>query len=60
MTDPAAPIPFVRDITVGLAIRLAAVADRLTEEEIQQFVELGIVINKRTTRLVPFLGTVGD
>jgi hypothetical protein len=58
MTDPAVPMPFMRDITVHLAMRLASVADKLTEEEIQGFVELGIVINQRTTKLVPFLGDV--
>jgi hypothetical protein len=58
MLDPAAPMPFMRDITTHLAMQLASVADKLTEEEIQGFVELGIVINQRTTKLVPFLGDV--
>ena len=60
MTDPAAAMPWVDDVPATLALRLAAIADRLTPEEIQGFVDLGVFIKRRTGRMVPLLGTVGD
>ena len=60
MTDPAAAIPWVDDVAATLALRLAAIADRLTPEESQGFVDLGVFIKRRTGRMVPLLGTVGD
>lgn len=58
MTDPAAPAPFVRDIQASFAVHLATVADKLTEEELQRFIELGTAIGRRTTKLVPVIGSV--
>lgn len=58
MLDPAAAMPWVDDVPAALALRLAAIADRLTPEEIQGFVDLGVFIKRRTGRLVPLLGSV--
>ena len=60
MLDPAAAIPWVDDVPATLALRLAAIADRLTAEEIQGFVDIGVFIKRRMGRMVPLLGTIGD
>lgn len=59
ITDQSAPVPFIPGIDVALARQVAAVADRLTPEEIEAFVQIGIAANRRTSRMVPVLGTVG-
>lgn len=59
MNAPDAPLPPVGDAQAALALLLASVADRLTEEEIESFVGLGTFIGRRMARLVPVLGSVG-
>ena len=60
MLEPTAAMPWVDDVPATLALRLAAIADRLTPEEIQGFVDLGVFIKRRMGRMVPLVGTVGD
>lgn len=60
MLDPAAAMPWVDDVPATLALRVSEIADRLTPEEIQGFIDLGVFIKRRMGRMVPLLGTVGD
>ncbi|MBT2333638.1 hypothetical protein J7E49_06935 [Variovorax paradoxus] len=59
MTAPDAFLPPIGDAQAALALQLANVADRLTEEEIETFVGLGTFIGRRMARLVPVRGSVG-
>lgn len=59
MNAADAYLPPIGDAQAVLALHLAAVADKLTEEEIEAFVGLGTFIGRRMARLVPVLGTVG-
>lgn len=43
--------PPIRDLQIVFALRLAAVADKLTPCELQDFIQLGADIGRRTTRL---------
>lgn len=55
MTDKAAKVPLVRDVTAAYAARLASIAHKLSQEELEGMVQMGVVINDRTTVLVPVL-----
>jgi hypothetical protein len=43
--------PPIRDLQIVFALHLAAVADKLTQRELQDFIQLGADIGRRTTRL---------
>lgn len=58
MTKPAGPVAYVRDVPASLAFNLALIADRLTEAELQRFIDLGTVINERTAMMAPRLRAV--
>lgn len=54
------PQPKPRDVGAFYAAWLATVYGRLTPEQQEQAIQLGAVIHKRTLRMVPVLGSVGD
>lgn len=56
MTDQAAEAPVVRDVIAAYAMRLAGIAEKLTKEELDLMVEIGVIIDRQTTyHLVPVL-----
>ena len=55
MNDKTAKVPLVRDVTAAYAARLASIAHKLSQEELEGMVQIGVVINDRTTVLVPVL-----
>ena len=55
MRDPSGDLPLVCDVAAAYAVQVAGIADRLTPEELQSMIELGKVIHRRSTRLVPVL-----
>ena len=59
MNRSARPVSYVRDVPASLAVNLALIADRLTDEELQRSIDLGTVINERTVMMAPWLRAVG-
>lgn len=59
MKNVPAPSPMAHDVQAAFALRLAAIADKLTPEELESFIEIGFVIGSRMTRKVPVLGSIG-
>lgn len=55
MRDDKVEVPLVRDVAVAYAHQVDAIAHKLTEKELASMVLLGVVINRRASRLVPVL-----
>lgn len=55
MRDDKVEVPFVRDVALAFAHQVDAIAHKLTPEELASMVLLGVVINRRASRLVPVL-----
>ncbi|GEM_PF-2778628 len=55
MDNDEAKAPHVRCVTSLYAARLAAIAPKLSPEELDQMIELGVVVHRRSTVLVPVL-----
>lgn len=60
MRNEEVPVPMVRDVALAYARQVDAISHKLTPEELASMVELGVVINRRASRLVPLLGSIGD
>lgn len=59
MTDQSAQPAHIPGLDVELARLVAGIADRLTQDEVDAFVRLGVAVNRRASRLVPVVGSVG-
>ena len=55
MDNDDAKAPHVRCVTSLYATRLAAIAPKLSPGELEQMIELGVVVHRRSTVLVPVL-----
>lgn len=60
MRNEEVQVPMVRDVALAYARKVHAVAHKLTPEELASMVDLGVVINRRCSRMVPVLGSIGD
>ncbi|MDP4076216.1 hypothetical protein [Acidovorax sp. A1169] len=60
MRNEEVGVPLVRDVALAYARQVAAIAHKLSPDELASMVELGVVIDRRSSRLVPIMGSIGD
>lgn len=55
MTAEGVKVPKVRNVGEFYADCLARIVEKLTEEELSAFIQLGVLVDQRSSRLIPVL-----
>lgn len=58
MRNQEVQVPLVHDVALAYARQVDAISHKLTPEELASMVDLGVVINRRCSRMVPVLGEI--